>query len=81
MKEKKKDKFIIEGFLPDDKIWWKKNIQCVCNNSNDIHHCKRCKYQHQENEVPRKSFVRSGKTITKIKVVRGRDGDLICIEF
>ena len=88
MKDKKKkeekpkeEPFIIEGFIDDHKIFWKKNIPCICNGINDLKNCKRCRYQHQENCVPRKPFIHLGKTITKITVMRGSDGDLYAIKY
>lgn len=97
MKEnKKEEKFVIEGFIDDKKIFWKNHIPCICNGIHDLKHCKHCRYEHQENCVPRKAFDQydreedskgkpTGKLIkrriTKIKVVRGTDGDLMAIEY
>lgn len=84
MKEKKKPskaKFIIEGLKDDNKIFWKNHIPCICNGIHDLRNCKRCKYEKQENSIPRETFevIQDGKKVQveKIKIVRGKDEDVI----
>jgi len=69
------------GLIDDNKIFWKKHIPCICNGINDLKNCRRCKYQDQENCLPRSSFVHLGKTINKINVMRGSDGDIYAIKY
>ena len=64
MKKKEKpkvEKFVIEGLIDNDKIFWKKHIPCICNGINDLKNCRHCKYQDQENCLPRSSFIHLGK--------------------
>ena len=77
----KEEPFIIEGFIDNDKVFWKKHIPCICNGINDLKNCKRCRYQHQENCIPRKAFMSGKRIIHKITVMRGSDGDLYAIQF
>lgn len=77
----KEEPFTIEGFIDDKDIFWKKHIPCICNGINDLKNCKHCRYTHQENCIPRKAFQANGKTINKITVIRGSDGDIYAIQF
>ena len=77
--KKKEIKFKINGLKNDELILWKK-IKCKCDKSNiekmfPIFNCLSCKFQTQENSMPRKSFTHLGKTITEIKIVRGNRYD------
>jgi len=86
LKKKESKSFIIEGFIDDEKIYWKNKIKCVCGRTNDYVICKFCRYQHRENSVPRKSFVvfnpeGKSKTINKISIIRGSEGDIVAWTF
>ena len=77
--KKKKKEFKINGLMNDTEILWKK-IPCKCDKSNiekmhPIFNCLSCKFQTQENSMPRKPFTHLGKTITEIKIVRGNRYD------
>tara|TARA_R110000824_G_scaffold397583_1_gene600610 strand:+ start:300 stop:554 length:255 start_codon:yes stop_codon:yes gene_type:complete len=81
----RKKEFKINGLI-DQPRW--KSIPCICH-STDItkqypilQSCLNCKFQHAENDLPRKSFTHLGKTITEIKIVRGKlYDDIIGIEY
>tara|TARA_R110000751_G_scaffold170729_1_gene277344 strand:+ start:213 stop:479 length:267 start_codon:yes stop_codon:yes gene_type:complete len=85
--KKKEIKFKINGLMNDKEIKWK-SIPCICH-STDItkqypilQSCLNCKFQHAENDLPRKSFTHLGKTINEVKIVRGKlYDDIIGIEY
>ena len=65
--------FKIEGLLKKPR-WY--DIKCSCDHSDvtkeyPIAPCLHCKFQHQEDLMPRKSFKIMGKTCNKIKINRG----------
>lgn len=81
----KKKEFKIIGLIEKPK--WK-SIPCICDTTDIrkqypiLQSCLNCKFQHAENDLPKKSFTHLGKTITEIKIIRGKlYDDIIGIEY
>ena len=84
----KKEKFQIEN---SKKIALWESIPCICNKddvmkSHPIQNCEACRCQITWNSVPQQSFIvkdekGNDKTINKIKLVRGKNEDIIGWEF
>ena len=67
--------FKIEGLMEKPR-WY--DLNCTCSkqegdveNQYPIGKCLKCKFQYQEDLMPRKSFKIMGKTCNKIKINRG----------
>ena len=78
IKKENKKTFEILGLIKDP-LW--KNIKCVCGTTKDkqfpLISCLNCKFQIQEDSIPKKSFKSNGKDVNTIKIVRGRFEDII----
>tara|TARA_R110000744_G_scaffold316793_1_gene423421 strand:+ start:531 stop:776 length:246 start_codon:yes stop_codon:yes gene_type:complete len=74
-------KLKINGLMEDEKILWKK-ITCKCHKSNielkyPFIQCNSCKFQKQEDSMPRESFKHNKKEIKEITIVRGKFSEII----
>jgi len=74
LKSEKKKPFEIIGLLEDKDILWK-NIKCVCGTTIDkkypLSECMHCKFQEQEDSLPKQKFRADNKEVNQITIVRG----------
>ena len=72
LKIKKEIKFKINGLI-DVPRW--KNIVCRCGTTIDkkypLTECMSCKFQEQENSLPKQKFTVDDKEVKEITIVRG----------